>query len=163
VKPADLLALLREFYADARALRERHEASARFIRQYDFNNTYQYVISREDGHLSWLRQAIESMGGTAPEADAGPAALPGGAGKGAAAGIAQDDAREAQALIERWQGRCEAVTHARHGRMLNVILGEAREHKRFFDQAAAGRTDLLGRRTRGSEAGGGVLPTRWVE
>jgi hypothetical protein len=44
-----------------------------------------------------------------------------------------------------------------------VILGETLEHKRFFDQATGGRTDLLGRRPEGSGTGGGVLPTRWIE
>ena len=158
MKPVDLLALLREFYRDTRALRERHEAGARVTRQYDFNNTYQYVICREDRHLSWLRQAIESMGGTVPEA-----AAPGEAGRGVAAGASQDDARETQALVERWHGRCQAVSDARHLRMLNVILGEAREHTRFFDQMAAGQTSLLGRGTSGPEVRGNVLPTRWVE
>ena len=41
--------------------------------------------------------------------------------------------------------------------MLNVILGETLEHKRFFDQALAGRADLLGRRADGAGTGGGVL------
>jgi hypothetical protein len=48
--------------------------------------------------------------------------------------------------------------------MLRVILGETLEQKRFFDQALAGRTDLLGRR--GEEVGprvGEVLSTRWIE
>lgn len=48
--------------------------------------------------------------------------------------------------------------------MLNVILGETVEQKRFFEQALAGRQDLLGRRT--SDVGervGAVLPTRWIE
>jgi hypothetical protein len=47
--------------------------------------------------------------------------------------------------------------------MLNVILGESMEHKRFFEQAAEGLEDLLGRRTEGAERVGGVLPTRWLE
>ena len=47
--------------------------------------------------------------------------------------------------------------------MLNVILGETLEHKRFFEQAVAGRTDLLGRRAEGAGTGGGVLPIRWIE
>jgi hypothetical protein len=47
--------------------------------------------------------------------------------------------------------------------MLNVILGESLEHKRLFEQAAAGMEDLLGRRTGGVERVGGVLPTRWLE
>ena len=43
-------------------------------------------------------------------------------------------------------------------------LGETLEQKRFFEQALAGDTDLLGRR--GDEVGprvGEVLPTRWIE
>ena len=55
------------------------------------------------------------------------------------------------------------MTHARHRTMLNVILGESMEHKRFFEQAAAGFEDLLGRRTGGVARVGGVLPTRWLE
>jgi hypothetical protein len=47
--------------------------------------------------------------------------------------------------------------------MLNVIVGETLEHKRFFEQAAAGRTDLLGNRPQGAGTGGGVLPVRWIE
>ena len=48
--------------------------------------------------------------------------------------------------------------------MLEVILGETLEHKRFFEQARAGRTDLLGRRTASVGAlVGQVLPTRWLE
>jgi hypothetical protein len=48
--------------------------------------------------------------------------------------------------------------------MLRLVLGEVLEAKRFFDQALAGRTDLLGRR--GAQLGpshGVVLPTRWIE
>jgi hypothetical protein len=47
--------------------------------------------------------------------------------------------------------------------MLRVILGETMEHKRFFDQAIAGRSDLLGRHPDGAETTGHVLPTRWIE
>jgi rubrerythrin len=162
VKPADLLALLRDFYAEKCAQRARHEANARAIRVYDFNNTYQYVINREDAHLSWLREAIESMGGGLPAAAADVQAPP-RAGTDATAETVRADAQATQALVERWQGRFDAVTDARHRLMLTVILGEMREHQRFFEQADAGRTDLLGRRTIGSEPVGGVLPARWVE
>ena len=47
---------------------------------------------------------------------------------------------------------------------LRVVLGEVLEAKRFFEQALAGRTDLLGRR--GATLGpshGDVLPSRWIE
>ena len=55
------------------------------------------------------------------------------------------------------------MTHARHRTMLEVVLGETLEHKRLFDQAAAGFEDVLGRRTGGVARQGGVLPTRWME
>ena len=55
------------------------------------------------------------------------------------------------------------MPNARHRSLLRVILGETLEHKRFFEQALAGRTDLLGRRADGAGTGGGVLPTRWIE
>ncbi len=42
--------------------------------------------------------------------------------------------------------RVDEMTNARHAKMLRVILGETLEQKRFFEQALAGRTDLLGRR-----------------
>ena len=48
--------------------------------------------------------------------------------------------------------------------MLRVILGETREQQRFFEQALAGRNDLLGIRTEKAGARvGAVLPTRWLE
>jgi hypothetical protein len=49
--------------------------------------------------------------------------------------------------------------------MIQVILGETLEHKRFFDQMLAGRDDLLGRRANGPGSpgtGDGVLPVRWL-
>jgi hypothetical protein len=56
------------------------------------------------------------------------------------------------------------MTNARHRGMLRVILGETREQQRFFEQALAGRTDLLGRRAGvDGEAIGEVLPARWIE
>jgi hypothetical protein len=47
--------------------------------------------------------------------------------------------------------------------MLNVILGESREHQRLFEQAASGIEDVLGKRTRHAARVGGVLPDRWQE
>ena len=61
--------LLQEFYREKLAMLLRHEAGAQAIAQYDANNTYQYVINREDTHLSWLSAAITSLGG-APESAA---------------------------------------------------------------------------------------------
>jgi len=48
--------------------------------------------------------------------------------------------------------------------MLDVILGEVLEQRRFFEQALAGRTDLLGRREEQlAPSHGEVLPSRWIE
>jgi hypothetical protein len=47
--------------------------------------------------------------------------------------------------------------------MLNVVLGEALEHRRLFEQAAAGFEDVIGRRTGGVARVGAVLPERWQE
>ena len=45
-----------------------------------------------------------------------------------------------------------------------AAVGETLEQKRFFEQALAGRTDLLGRRAEQlGPAHGEVLPSRWIE
>jgi hypothetical protein len=46
--------------------------------------------------------------------------------------------------------------------MLQVVLGEMLEHKRFFDQILAGRDDVLGRRMEGAGTGDGVMSVRWL-
>jgi hypothetical protein len=162
VKPADLLQLLREFYREKAGLRQRHVAGARFVSNYDFNNTYQYVINREDVQLSWLQDAIVDLGGTVDDVQE-PELRPSGSSDEAQARVIRDDRDAAQGFVDRWRDRVERLTHERNKTMLRVILGETLEHKRFFDQALAGREDLLGRRADGAGTGGGVLPTRWVE
>jgi hypothetical protein len=163
VKPPELLELLREFYREKSAMRERHSAGARLVTTYDFNNAYQWVINREDLHLNWLRDAIADFGGTCDDAPE-PAEVR--ASRTAAeeqAAILREDRDAAQAFVDRWRPRIEQVTHARHRNMLRVILGETLEQKRFFDQALEGRDDLLGRHAEGIHRVGAVLPTRWVE
>ena len=60
--------------------------------------------------------------------------------------------------------KVEAMTNVRHRNMLRVVLGEVLESQRFFEQALAGRTDLLGKRTPGvGKLEGEVLQTRWIE
>ena len=166
---SELQKLLTEFAAGRVALIERHEASARTVINYDFNKTYQYVINREETHLSWLQNALAEYGAVVPPAgaDALPAPpAPKRGGKvesGAFRGILEDEARYLGAFVERWRAPVDAMTHARHRNMLKVILGESIEHQRFFEQAAAGFEDLLGRRTGGVPRVGSVLPTRWLE
>ena len=161
---SDLLALLQEFYRDKLAAVLGHESAARHVSQYDANNTYQYIINREDTELSWVARAIVELGGEVPSAGAVPDRKAAGKGTTGANNLFDEDARDAHAFVERWKPRVEGMTNARHRGMLRVILGEALEQKRFFEQALAGRTDLLGRRTEGvGKLEGEVLPTRWIE
>jgi hypothetical protein len=159
---SDLPALLQEFYREKLAMLLRHEAGARLVVQYDQNNTYQYIVNREEAHLSWVGKAIAELGG----AVSGDQAAPARDGKGADAPrtVFEEDARDAQAFVDRWRPRIDGMANARHAMMLRVILGEVLEQKRFFEQALAGRTDLLGRRADTLEPSHGeVLPARWIE
>jgi hypothetical protein len=168
LKHDELQSTLAEFTADRLALLHRHEAGARAVTHYDFNNTYQYVIGREETQLGWLRNALAELGAHLPAA---ASALPvpeapkpsKKVDARAYSGILSDDGRHLAGFVQKWSDRVESVTHARHRTMLNVILGESREHQRLFEQAAAGFEDLLGRRTGGVARVRGVLPVRWVE
>jgi hypothetical protein len=163
----DLRQLLTDCAGERLGILQRHEASARVVSHYDFNNTYQYVIAREETHVSWLQNALAEFSLQlpaakpvlpVPEAPKGKRLQP-----SAFAGILQEDARTLQGFVERWRPRIEAMTHARHRTMLDVVLGESLEHARLFEQAAAGNEDVLGRRTSLAERVGAVLPTRWME
>jgi hypothetical protein len=162
VKPAELLDLLREFYAEKAAMRQAHAAGAAFVTDYDFNNTYQYVIAREDMHLRWVIDAITELGGTVEDPRPAEPRVSGKGTDGQAA-VIREDRDAAQAFVDRWRDRVEQMTNARNRILLRVILGETLEHRRFFDQALAGRSDLLGRHADGAGTSGVVLPTRWVE
>ena len=162
MKPADTLALLREFYTEKASLRQRHAVAARHVPNYDFNNTYQYIINREDVQLGWLQDAIASLGGTVEPVGEPAVTLHGKRDEAQATAIREDSAGM-QAFYDRWRDRVEKVTNARHRIMLRVILGETLEQKRFFDQMLAGRLDLLGRAADGARTSGAVIPTRWVE
>ena len=163
----ELLKFLTDITADRLAILLRHEAAARVVSHYDFNNTYQYVINREETHLQWLQTALGEFGvglpqpsttSPAPEAPKSKKVEP-----ALFRGILEEDSGQLKAFVERWRPRVAAVTHARHRTMLGVVLGESLEHARMFDQAAGGFEDVLGRRTSGSARVGGVLPTRWLE
>ena len=162
----ELRQLLADFAAERLAILERHEASARVVSHYDFNNTYQYVIAREETHLEWVHTALAEFGVApapaaalpAPEAPKGKKLQP-----SAFSSIMGEDARTLRAFVDRWRPRLDAMTHARHRTMLDVVLGESLEHMRLFEQGAAGDEDLLGRRTSQAERVGAVLPNRWME
>ena len=164
----ELKKFLTEFAAERLALLQRHEAAARVVSNYDFNNTYQYVIAREDTHLSWVGQALVEIDAPLPKASSTLPVPPLGktgktVGVGAFQPVLADDAERLGAFVERWRAKVEGLTHARHKTMLNVVLGETKEHQRLFEQAAAGNEDVLGRRTGGVARVGAVLPARWQE
>ncbi len=164
MRSAELLTVIKECHREKLALRQRHVAVARHVSDYNFNNTYQYIIAREDVHLQWLEAAIAELADT-PDDEREPD-IPAPGKKESFLPLVESDARLADAFVSRWQSRLETVTHARHRSMIRVILGETLEHKRFFDQMLAGREDLLGRRANGpgpSGTGDGVLPVRWIE
>jgi hypothetical protein len=162
VNAAEQLLLVSQFHRDKLAMLQRHIAAARHVSNYDFNNTYQYVIAREEVHVRWLVDAITDMGGQ-PEEVPEPSITGHGKGEAAQSAVIAQDRDGARAFVEKWESRVEGVKNARHRSMLRVVLGETLEHKRFFDQALAGRTDLLGRRADGAGTGGGVMPVRWIE
>jgi hypothetical protein len=159
----DTVALLQEFYQEKLTELERHIAAARYIGDYDANNTYQYVINREETQLSWVAQAIVALGGEVSAATPS-VSRDGGKGSEVARRIAEEDARDAQAFLDRWLPRVEGMDNARQRGMLRIILGETVEQKRFFEQAAAGNQNLLGTRTPAAGARvGSVLADRWIE
>ena len=164
----ELRSLLTAITADRVTLIERHEAGARAVSHYDFNNAYQYVIAREETHLSWLRSALEELNLAMPVAAAEipvpPVPKPRrNADPAAYRNVLEDDVRHLAAFVERWRPQVAGVTHARHRTMLGVVLGESIEHARLFEQAASGLEDVIGRRTAGAERVGVVLPDRWQE
>lgn len=162
MKPPELLRLLEELFREKAAMRDRHVAAARAMGQYDFNNTYQYVIAREDQHLAWIADAIRQTGGTVADVPA-PPALAAVKTPDAQRGLMAEDGRGVDDFVARWRERLAPVNNARHKLMIELILGEMLEQARLFHQAAGGRLDLLGRRTGGERTEGQVLPTRWVE
>ena len=162
----ELLKFLTDITADRLGILQRHEASARVVSHYDFNNTYQYVISREETHVQWLQSALAEFGVGLPQPAAFVSPDAPKSKKADASvfqGILSEDASGLTSFVDKWRPRVEGVTHARHRTMLGVMLGESLEHARMFEQAAGGFEDVLGRRTSLAARVGAVLPTRWLE
>lgn len=161
--PTELQTLLREFYLDRLALLMRHESSARFVSDYDVNNAYQYVINREETHVSWLQHALLDVGLEIPNDPARPDIRPSRKGNDAVLELASGDAQANQQFVDQWRSRVEKVANARHKGMLGVILGEMLEHQRLFAQASQGRTDIIGTALAINERRGKVIDRRWIE
>ena len=57
-----LAELIRDIYLERVSLLMRHEDVAQVVTDYDINNAYQYIIAREQTHLSWLQHALLDLG-----------------------------------------------------------------------------------------------------
>jgi hypothetical protein len=163
VKSTEQIRILQDFYRERLALFLRHLEAAKRVADYETNNTYQYILGREEVQLQWVRDATVDLGGAVPTDVQPPQIAQAGKGGAAERAISADDAREMKAFVERWAARLSSVTNARHRKMLELTLGEMLEQARLFEQEAAGRDDVLGRRMPGASTGDGVLPVRWME
>ena len=153
--------LIRDCYIERVQLLTRHEAVAAIITDYDINNAYQYIIAREQTHLSWIQHARLDLGSPLaedPTATVAISPVKGDAWKS----LCAEDARANTQFVEKWRQKIKTVTNARHKGMLKVILGESLEHARLFDQAAAGRKDLIGTSLEINDHSGSVMSARFV-
>jgi bacterioferritin (cytochrome b1) len=158
VTPAELLDVLQEFYRETLDLFRARLANARSVTAYDANNGFQQVIGRQEEHLRWLTDAIADLAGASSNLEEELA--PAKPSHENVRSIIEGDVRGQKAFIDRWSARVPPVTHARNRKMLELILGEMKEHLRMLEQAKDGRSDLLGRHSDGKVLRGEVLPGR---
>ena len=111
-------ALLQDAYRDRLALLNRHIDGATRMADYEFNNTYQYVIGRAEIHVQWLRDALVDLGAEVP-ADPPALAVPEGKGVSGERAILEDDQRSGRAFVDKWRARLADVRNARHRRLLD--------------------------------------------
>ena len=152
--------LIRDFYLERVTQLMRHEDVAVTVTDYDINNAYQYIIAREQTHLSWLQHALLDLGAESPADPSRGATL--SVKRDAWKSFAGEDASSNGRFVEKWRARIDEVSNARHKGMLKVILGEMLEHKRLFEQASQGRRDLIGTSLAINDHTGDVMTSRFV-
>lgn len=157
MSPAELLQILNEFHRDTLELFKARQTHAQSVAAYDANNGYQQVLGRQEIHLQWLRDAIAALGGAAADT---LDTVSGKASRDSERSIIDADSASQKAFIDRWRPRVASVTNARHRKMLELILGEMKEHLRVLQQAAESRSDLLGRHADGKVLRGTVMAAR---
>ena len=161
MKPTELVGLLQECYRERLAMAERHKAVAVHVSDYDANNTYQYIINREETHLQWLQDALADLSAPLPAASSPPSVTL-DRSKDAWRAAATEDAQKGRAFLAKWRPLVESLSHARDQTMLRLMLGEVEEQTLLFEQAAAGQPDLLGRNGVGAGKRGLVAGARWI-
>ena len=107
---SDLVALLQDFYRDKLTVYLRHQAGARLVVQYDANNTYQYIVNRDDVQLTWIAKAIEELGAAVPEVSP-QSRDTAGKKSDAAQAVIREDAADSQAFVDRWRPRIEQMIY----------------------------------------------------
>ena len=157
MSPAELLAFLKDFHRETLELFKARQTNAQSVAAYDANNGFQQVLGRQEVHLQWLRDAIAALGATVADS---LDQVSGKASAETAKSIIDADAANQKAFIDRWTPRVAMVTNARHRKMLELILGEMKEHLRVLQQAADSRADLLGRHSDGKVLRGSVMAAR---
>ena len=157
MSPAELLAFLEDFHRETLELFKARQTNAQSVAAYDANNGFQQVLGRQEVHLQWLRDAIAALGATVADS---LDQVSGKASAETAKSIIDADAANQKAFIDRWASRVAMVTNARHRKMLELILGEMKEHLRVLEQAADSRADLLGRHSDGKVLRGSVMAAR---
>jgi hypothetical protein len=157
VSPVELLKFLNNFHRETLELFKARQTNAQSVAAYDANNGYQQVLGRQEVHLQWLRDAIATLGGTVADS---LDQVSGKASRETAKSIIDADAANQRSFIERWTPHVAAVTNARHRKLLELILGEMKEHLRVLQQASESRDDLLGRHSDGKILRGTVMAAR---
>ena len=157
MSPAELLAFLKDFHRETLELFKARQTNAQSVAAYDANNGFQQVLGRQEVHLQWLRDAIAALGATVADS---LDQVSGKASAETAKSIIDVDAANQKAVIDRWAPRVAMVTNARHRKMVELILGEMKEHLRVLQQAADSRADLLGRHSDGKVLRGSVMAAR---
>ena len=156
--PAELQQLLIDFHRETLELFNARQANSQSVAAYDANNAYQQVLGRQEVHLRWLSDATAEVGGTV--VDLPPPQVTGKASRESARSIIERDAAGQKAFVDRWTPIIPTVTNARNRKMLELTLGEMKEHLRVLQQAAESRTDLLGRHSDGKVLRGTVMAFR---
>ena len=156
--PAELQKLLIDFHRETLEIFNARQANSQSVAAYDANNGYQQVLGRQEVHLRWLSDAITGLEGTATELP--PPQVTGKASRESAKSIIDRDAVGQKTFIDRWTPIIPNITNARNRKMLELILGEMKEHLRVLQQAADSRPDLLGRHSDGKVLRGTVMAVR---